>query len=134
MQRSFPFLSLSRSVILLRYSMALIFLLHAVVRVFNDTIPRFANFLESKGMPLSRAWVIFITIFEIAGSVMLVLNYCTRWISAGFIILLLAGIVLIHAENGWYVGEHGSGGCEYTFALIMCFLVIAAADREGIKK
>ncbi|MGN6292687.1 MAG: DoxX family protein [Chitinophagaceae bacterium] len=130
MKRVFPFLSLPQSIIVLRLSIALIFLLHSVVRLCNGTIPRFANYLTEKGMPLGKAWVIAITVFEIAGSVLLILNYFTRTIAIGFIILLLAGIVLIHAERGWFVGEHGSGGCEYSFILIIALLVIAAADRD----
>ncbi|HEX2848160.1 MAG TPA: DoxX family protein [Chitinophagaceae bacterium] len=130
MQRMFPFLSLPQSIIVLRLSTALIFLLHSVVRVCNGTIPRFADYLVAKGMPLGKAWVIAITVFEIAGSVLLVLNHFTKAITLGFIILLLAGIVLIHAERGWFVGEHGSGGCEYSFILIIALIVIAAADKD----
>lgn len=130
MQRRFPFLSLQQMLTALRFSIALIFLLHSVVRVFNGTIPRFAAYLDAKGMPFGKAWVIAITVFEIAGSVLLVLNYFTRWIAAGFIFLLLTGVVLIHAEKGWFVGEHGSGGCEYSFILIMALLVIAATDKS----
>jgi len=56
----------------------------------------------------------------------------TRLLAAGFIILLLVGIVLIHASLGWFVGEHGTGGCEYSFILIVALLVIAAEKRpEG---
>lgn len=134
MQRAFPFLSPGRSVIVLRFSMALIFLLHAVVRIFNGTIPRFAAFLTAKGMPLGKPWVIAITVFEIVGSVLLVMNFFTRRVAACFIFLLLMGIILIHFSNGWFVGEHGSGGCEYSFVLIICFLVIAAADTATLKK
>jgi putative oxidoreductase len=130
MQRRFPFLSLQQMLTVLRFSTALIFLLHSVVRVFNGTIPRFAAYLDAKGMPSGKAWVIAITVFEIAGSVLLVLNHFTRWVAAGFIFLLLAGIVLIHAEKGWYVGEHGSGGCEYSFILIVVLLVVAATDKS----
>ncbi len=129
MQRTFPFLSLQQTLIALRFSTALIFLLHAVVRTFNGTIPQFAAYLEAKNMPFGKAWVIAITVFEIAGSVLLALNYFTRRIAAGLIFLLLVGIVLIHAGKGWFVGEHGSGGCEYSFILIMSLLVIAATDK-----
>jgi putative oxidoreductase len=134
MQSAFPFLSLGQSVIVLRFSMALIFLLHSVIRVFNGTIPRFAAYLTAKGMPLGKPWVIAITVFEIVGSVLLVMNLFTRWVSACFIFLLLVGIILIHFGKGWFVGEHGSGGCEYSFILIIGFLVIAAADKGEIKK
>ena len=38
--------------------------------------------------------------------------------------------ILIHANLGWFVGEHGVGGMEYSLCLIVALLVIAAADAE----
>jgi putative oxidoreductase len=40
------------------------------------------------------------------------------------------GIVLIHAQKGWFVGEHGTGGVEYSIVLFVACVVLAAADRE----
>jgi putative oxidoreductase len=44
--------------------------------------------------------------------------------------IALGGIVIIHAQLGWFVGEHGTGGSEYSVCLLLCLLVIAAADDE----
>lgn len=88
--------------------------------------------MESKGLPYGVAWVWAITAYEIAGGLLLLLGIYTRLLSAGFIILLLAGIVLIHASLGWFVGEHGTGGCEYSVILIVALLVVAAEKRERI--
>jgi putative oxidoreductase len=41
------------------------------------------------------------------------------------------GIVIIHAQLGWFVGEHGTGGVEYSLALIVSLVTIAAADRHA---
>lgn len=54
-----------------------------------------------------------------------------RWLATGFIGMLLVGIGLIHWRNGWFVGEHGTGGSEYSVVLIGSLVVIAAADRGG---
>lgn len=113
----------------MRYSVALIFFLHAIVRTFNGTIPQFADYLTNKGLPLGKPLVIAITILEIGGSVMLALNYWVRQISAALFIMLLIGIFLIHAENGWFTGEHGSGGIEYSFVLMIALMVIAASGN-----
>lgn len=130
--QKFPFLSLKQSLLILRISLAVIFLVHAIVRIGNGTIPQFGGFMESKGLPFGVAWVWAITAYEIAGGVLLLLGIYTRLLAAGFIILLLVGIVLIHASLGWFVGEHGTGGCEYSFILIVALLVIAAEKRpEG---
>jgi putative oxidoreductase len=70
-----------------------------------------------------------LTVFEIVGGMMMAFGYFTRWMASGFIIVLLIGIVLIHAELGWFVGEHGSGGVEYSIVLLASLLVIAGAAK-----
>ncbi len=129
--RRFPFISLPQSLILLRISIALIFLAHAIVRLLLEgSLYQFAGFLEGKGFIFSTAIVWMITVFEIIGGIALILGYYIKWFSAGFILLLIVGCVLIHIEQGWFTGEHGSGGCEYSFALIVALIVVAAANRK----
>ena len=59
------------------------------------------------------------------------LGFRTRYMAAGFGVILLSGIVLIHRHLGWFVGEHGTGGSEYSVALLLALLVIASADIAG---
>ncbi len=120
---NFPFISLEKSLVVLRVSVAIIFLSHAIVRVVNGTVPRFGEFLGSKGFPYGIAWVWAITAFEIVGGILLALGFFTKWFSLGFILMLIVGVVLIHASFGWFVGEHGTGGSEYSFILIMALLM-----------
>lgn len=129
----FPFINARAALILLRIGVALVFFLHALIRITNGTIPIFGGFLESEGLPAGIAMVWVITIFELAGSLALALGRGVRWWSAGFILLLLVGIVLIHAELGWFVGEHGTGGCEYSVVLILALLFLAADSRRQNK-
>jgi putative oxidoreductase len=126
----FPFISLKHSLVLLRIFTAGIFIAHAAVRIGGGTITRFGDFLNNHGFTHGITWVWGITLFEIIGGTLLAIGFFTRWLSAGFIILLLVGIVIIHAANGWFVGEHGSGGSEYSAVLIVALLVIAAADQK----
>lgn len=128
----FPFISLYRALILLRISVAGIFLAHAIVRIASGTTDRFADYLGNKGFPFALIIVWLISAYEIIGGVLLIVGKLTKWISLGFIILLLAGIVIIHAANGWFVGEHGSGGIEYSFILIIALIVIAATNKKSI--
>jgi len=46
-----------------------------------------------------------ITVYEIGGSLLLMAGKFTRWLAAGFILLLLTGIVIIHAAQGWFVAS-----------------------------
>ena len=48
--------------------------------------------------------------------------------------LTVAPIVIIHWRLGWFVGEHGSGGMEYSVSLMVSLLVIAAADAATSEK
>ncbi|MCD9184788.1 MAG: hypothetical protein LUM44_00025 [Pyrinomonadaceae bacterium] len=49
---------------------------------------------------------------------------------AGFIFTLNVGIVLIHSDLGWFVGEHGNGNSEYGFILIVALLTVTASDSK----
>ena len=130
--RRFPFISLHQSLVLLRISIALIFLAHAIVRVLLEgSMNQFAEFLEGEGFIYSTAVVWLITVFEITGGIALIFGYYIKWFAAGFILLLIIGCVLVHIVHGWFTGEHGSGGCEYSFALIVALIVVAAADKSS---
>jgi putative oxidoreductase len=121
----------NRAILLLRIITALLFFLHAFVRVVKYTIPDFAEYLRDKGFIYPELVVWAITVFELAGSILLAMGYFTRLVSAGFILLLIMGIILIHAQLGWFVGEHGTGGSEYSVLLIAALLVIAADDKRN---
>jgi putative oxidoreductase len=128
--KNFPFASLPQLLVVLRVGIALVFLAHAIVRIANGSIDQFGGFLNAKGLFLGKPLVILITVYEIAGGILLALGYMIRWLSAGFIFILVMGIVLIHVSFGWFVGEHGTGGMEYSFVLIMALLVIAAGSEK----
>lgn len=126
----FPFISSVHAIILLRVVTALIFVAHAAVRIVTSTIGQFGSFLEDKGFSFGVLIVWLITIYEIAGGLLLAFGIFTRWLALGFIILIAVGIVIIHAANGWFVGEHGTGGMEYSVLLIAALIVIASSDKN----
>jgi putative oxidoreductase len=126
-----PLLSLNQSLLVLRISVAIVFIAHAVVRLFlKGSLVQFGNYLNEKGFAGGVAIVWGITIFEIIGGIAMAMGYFTKWLTAGFIAMLIAGIIIIHAGFGWFVGEHGTGGSEYSFILIVALLVIMAADKK----
>lgn len=125
----FPFITLPHALRLLRIGTAGLFLAHAVVRVVRDgSVASFGAYLERAGFPLGVLLVCLVTAFELIGGTLLLLGICTRVMAAGFTLLMLAGIVIIHRHLGWFVGEHGTGGSEYSVALILALIVLAAAD------
>jgi putative oxidoreductase len=128
--KKYPFLKLESSVVVLRITVALIFMIHAIVRIKTNTINQFGGFLDAKGFVYGNTIVWLITIFEIIGGATLILGYFRKWIVLGFIILLGAGIFIIHINEGWFNGEFGTGGCEYSVALIAALMVIASSDKQ----
>jgi putative oxidoreductase len=130
--KNFPFLSSSQSLLLFRITLPLFFVAHAVTRITNGTIDRFAGFLSTKGFFATTAMVWGITVYEIIGGIALVLGYYTKYLSLGFILMLVMGNIIIHYENGWWVGEHGEGGMEYSCALILGLIVIAATKNHKV--
>jgi putative oxidoreductase len=129
--RSFPFVSLSAALRLLRIATAILFAADAVTRIVKGTIPQFGQFMESVGFPFGSVWVWGITIAEIVAALLLVANRLVRPATTVLFMIAFTGIILIHRHLGWFVGEHGTGGSEYSVALIVMLLVIAAADREA---
>ncbi len=127
---NFPFIRFEHSLVILRISLAIFFMAHAVVRIYLYTIPSFAGFLSNKGFPFSTAIVWMITIYELSAGTLLILNKATRWAAAGLFFIAAMGIVIIHAGLGWFVGEHGTGGVEYSLCLMVSLIVVAAYDAR----
>ena len=127
--KKFPFISFPQTLILLRVAIAIMFMAHAGVRVANGTIPRFAEFMNEKGFIFGLAVVWAITLFELIGGTLLIMGKYTQWVAAGFMAISGGGIVIIHAAKGWFVGEHGTGGVEYSIVLFVSCVVIAASQN-----
>ena len=101
----------------LRVALGVMFIAHALLKVFVFTLPGTVQFFESLGLPGILAYVTVAA--ELVGGAMLVLGVATRWVAA-LLIPVLLGATLAHASNGW-VFTAPNGGWEYP-----AFLSIAA--------
>jgi putative oxidoreductase len=128
--KNWPFLTVAQALILLRVVTPLLYMAHAAMRIANGSIPQFGKFMDSVGFPNGVAWVWAITLAELGAGIAVLLGWKVRWATLPLLAIAVGGIGLIHARNGWFVGEHGVGGSEYSIALIVMLLVLAAADRE----
>lgn len=131
MQR-FPFFSLPAALAVARVCTALLFAVHAVVRIANGSIVQFGGFMESAGFPNGVVTVWLITAAELISAALMIAGVGVRFAAAVLMAIALGGIVLIHRHFGWFVGEHGTGGSEYSVALLLLLLVVAAADRKDV--
>ena len=132
--KDFPYLSTEHSLLIFRLTIAGLFMAHATMRFFEPNyFHDFGTFLDKHYVPIPYAVPYIATAIEIIGGIFLIFNRFARWVALGFFGISAGGIIIIHARLGWFVGEWGQGGCEYSVALcIMCSLM-AAIDRDKQK-
>jgi putative oxidoreductase len=127
---SYPFISLPHALIVLRVSVAILYMAHATVRIVGGSLAQFGDFMEQAGFAHGIAWVWAITLYELIAGTLMALGRQVRWAATGLFTIAAVGIVIIHRHFGWFVGEHGTGGSEYSVCLMVALLVIAAADAS----
>ena len=128
--RQFPWISRDSALTILRLVTPLLFMAHAVTRIVNGSIAQFGQFMETQGFPYGTGWVWAITIAELVCGTLILLNRYVRFAAIPLLAIAACGIALIHVRLGWFVGEHGAGGMEFSVALIVMLLVLAANDRN----
>lgn len=116
------------ALIIIRVAAAGNMLIHGIARIVNNGVTPFDGFLSSLGFPHYSAWAI--TLFEIVGAVLLMLNRWVIPISILFILQLLMGIILVHGREGWFVVGAGRNGVEYSVLLIICFISTFLSARK----
>jgi putative oxidoreductase len=119
-----------RGITLVRGAAAGMMIIHGTYRVFDGGVAGFGQFLGSQGLPAGVAIAWLMTVVEIAGGVLLAAGRFVRPLCAWFVLELLAGIVLVHFREGWFVVGGGRNGIEYSVLLILCFVAVAL-DASG---
>ena len=111
---------------LLRFAVSIILLMHSVPGIFNNGINEFGKFYLDEigfsplGVPI--AWTIKLS--HILCAICLLLNKYVKPASIITIIILIAGIIMVHFKEGWYVVGGGRNGIEFNFLLICVLLTI----------
>ncbi len=105
----------------LRVSLGVMFVAHALLKVFVFTLPGTVQFFQSLGLPgvLAHATVAA----ELAGGALLIAGVGTRWVAAALVPVLI-GATWAHAGNGWLFSAP-KGGWEYPL-----FLTVAAVVQS----
>ena len=102
---------------LLRVSLGIIFIAHAMLKYVVFTLPGTVKFFESLGLPGPLAYVTFAA--ELIGGLLILGGVYARWVALALVPILL-GATWAHAGNGWLFNAP-NGGWEYP-----AFLVVAA--------
>jgi putative oxidoreductase len=125
-------LSPAKSMLVLRIMVSICMMAHASQRFYFNSINGFGDFLNAKGFLIGVPIAWGITLFELIGGLAMLLNYFTKWIPLVWAVQLLMGIILVHAQHGWFVVGPSTGGVEYSLLLIVCLLVLHAhADSHN---
>ena len=109
----------------LRVVVATLLLIHGAFRAATGGVAPFGEFLDGNHVPAGLAVAWGITAVEIVGGVALALGRWVRPLALWFAGQLVAGIVLVHGPEGWFVVGGGRNGMEYSVALIAMLLAQA---------
>lgn len=125
---SFPNPSLNTShnpstaygIALLRVSLGIMWIAHALLKLLVFTLPGTAQFFQSVGFPGVLAYPVFA--FELAGGLALVLGIYARQASLA-LVPVMAIAASVHFGNGW-VHTSPNGGWEYPVFLTAASLAL----------
>lgn len=120
-----------RPLVAVRVAVGLLLLLHGVARVRLGIVDDFGVFLSGEGLPAGPALAWTVTVVELVGGPLLVWGRGVRVLAPWFALQLVAGIVLVHAAEGWFVVGAGRNGVEYSVLLVVCLgAVVADSFRD----
>jgi len=106
---------------LLRVSLGIMFIAHALLKYTVFTLPGTAQFFQSLGLPGFLAYVTFGA--ELIGGLLILGGVYARWVALALVPILL-GATWAHAGNGW-VFSAPNGGWEYPAFLTVTAIVMA---------
>ncbi|MBI3709381.1 MAG: DoxX family protein [Proteobacteria bacterium] len=112
-----PFDTTPYGALLLRVSLGVMFVAHALLKYLVFTMPGTVQFFVAVGLPGPFAYVTVAA--ELVGGVMLILGIYARGVALALLPVLL-GALWVHSGNGWLFTS-ANGGWEYPL-----FLTIAA--------
>lgn len=98
----------------LRVSLGVMWIAHALLKLLVFTLPGTAQFFASVGLPGFLAWPVFAV--ELLGGIALVLGLYARQVALA-LVPVLAVAAWVHLPNGWVHTSPG-GGWEYPVFLL----------------
>jgi putative oxidoreductase len=109
----------SYAALVLRLTLGVMFIAHALLKIVVFTVPGTVQFFESVGLPGFSAYLVIVA--ELTAGALLIAGLATRWVALATIPILL-GAAWVHLPNGWVFSAQG-GGWEYPVFLAMAAFV-----------
>ena len=107
-------------VTLLRVSLGMMWIAHALLKLFVFTLPGTAKFFESVGLPGIMAYPVFAV--ELLGGAAILLGVYARQVSLA-LTPVMAVAASVHFGNGWLFTNQG-GGWEYPVFLAVASIAL----------
>ncbi|GAB3525493.1 DoxX family protein [Emticicia fontis] len=111
---------------LLRIAIAIILIMHSVPGMLNNGINDFGkHYLNEAGFApygVLLAWAIKLS--HVVAAFCLVFERYVKWACIVTIIILIAGIVMVHMKEGWFVVGGGRNGVEFNVLMIVVLLTV----------
>lgn len=105
---------------LLRVSLGVMWIAHALLKIFVFTLPGTAQFFQSVGF---AGWMAYPVVgLELFGGIALVLGFYARQVSLALVPVML-GAASVHFGNGW-LHTSANGGWEYPVFLTVASLAL----------
>ncbi len=124
-----------RGILILRIAVAVTLFAHSIPVMFNNGVNDFGNlYLNQIGFApfgLAIAWSIKIS--HVISAVLFILNKYINIASIITLFILVAGIVMIHYREGWFVVGSGRNGMEFNFLLI-CIIIAIMVEENAHKR
>lgn len=117
-------------VAIVRVTISTLMAIHGVTRVSIGGVSGFGEALDAMGFPYGLAIAWSITLFELVATPLLAARLFVVPICIGFSLQLIAGIVLVHYQEGWFVVGAGRNGMEYSVLLILSFIAVAVGNGK----
>jgi putative oxidoreductase len=120
--------------LVLRITLAAVFFMHGIPSIFTGAVNNFGNlYLNEVGFaPIGLALAWMIKLSHVACAVLLILNRYIRVAALITIPILVAGIIMIHAAEGWFVVGAGRNGVEFNVLLIGVLVYLAIITKKGV--
>lgn len=125
-----PNLSRKFATHVLRIVMGGIVCSHGIARIFFHSVPDFGEFLNSKGLVIGTVLAWMITLGEIVAGILLAVGYRVKYCVIFQAIVILFGIIMVHAPHGWFVVGHGTNGIEYSILIFAVLLYLYSTDNR----
>ena len=107
---------------ILRIVLGVIFVAHGWPKV--GSMDSTTAMLGSVGIPLPMLAAWAVTILELGGGLLLLAGFLVTPVALLLTVHMLLGIIMVHAANGFYVIDLGTGGVEFNLILAAAAMML----------